>query len=108
TALFDLDHNHDDDDALARARTAYASAPSVYAADAVAWGLFRTGRCGEARAYSARALRLGTRDGLLVFHRAMTERCLGNSSARSWFRRVFAFNPHFSLLWAPVARRAAR
>ena len=53
------------------------------------------------------ALRLGTRDGLLVFHRAMIERCLGNSSARSWFRKALAYNPHFSLIWAPVARRVA-
>lgn len=108
TALFDLDHEHDVARALGRARIAYAAAPSVYAADAVAWGLFRTGRCGEARSYSARALRLGTRDALLIFHRAMIERCLGSDSARSWFRKALTVNPHFSLLWAPVAKRALR
>ncbi len=108
TALFDLDHRHGVDAALARARTAYASAPSIYAADAVAWGLFRTGRCAQARAYSQQALRLGTRDALLIFHRAMIERCLGSGAARSWFRKALAVNPSFSLLWAPVARRALR
>jgi tetratricopeptide (TPR) repeat protein len=108
TALFDLDHDHHIADALRRARIAYASAPSIYAADAVAWGLFRTGRCGHARTYSARALRLGTRDALLIFHRAMIERCLGSSSAQAWFRKALAVNPYFSLLWAPVARRALR
>jgi tetratricopeptide (TPR) repeat protein len=108
TALFDLDHEQHVADALRRARIAYSSAPSIYAADAVAWGLFRTGRCGEARAYSARALRLGTRDALLIFHRAMIERCLASSSAGSWFRKALTINPHFSLLWAPVARRALR
>jgi tetratricopeptide (TPR) repeat protein len=107
TALFDLDHDHHVADALRRARFAYASAPSIYAADAVAWGLFRTGRCGEARVYSKRALRFGTRDGLLIFHRAMIERCLGGSSVRSWFRKALDVNPNFSLLWAPVARKAA-
>jgi tetratricopeptide (TPR) repeat protein len=106
TAVFDLDHRRSVADALARARTAYASAPGVYAEDALAWGLFRTGRCEEARAHSARALRLGTRDALLVFHRAMIERCLGAPSARSWFRRALTINPHFSFLWAPVARKA--
>ena len=70
--------------------------------------LYRAGRCNEARSYSARALRLGTHDALLIFHRAMIERCLGSSSARPWFRRAVAVNPHFSLLWAPVARRALR
>src|ERR671934_137655 len=108
TAVFDLDHRRDVADALARARRAYASAPGVYAEDALAWGLFRTGRCAEARAHSARALRLGTRDALLVFHRAMIERCLGAASTRSWFRRALALNPHFSFLWAPVARKALR
>jgi len=108
TALFDLDHRHNVSGALARARIAYASAPGIYAEDALAWGLFRTGRCEAARSHSAHALRLGTRDALLVFHRAMIERCLGSPSARSWFRRALALNPHFSFLWAPVARKALR
>jgi tetratricopeptide (TPR) repeat protein len=106
TAVFDLDHKRNVADALDRARTAYESAPGIYAEDALAWGLFRAGRCEEARAHSARALRLGTRDALLIFHRAMIERCLGSASAQSWFRRALAINPHFSFLWAPVARRA--
>jgi tetratricopeptide (TPR) repeat protein len=107
TALFDLDHDWNVADALDRARTAYASAPSIYAEDALAWGLFRAGRCREARTHSAHALRLGTRDALLVFHRAMIERCIGSASARPWFRRALAINEHFSFHWAPVARKAA-
>ena len=106
TALFDLDHEHDLADALARARSAYSSAPGIYAEDTLAWGLYRTGRCRQARMHSVHALRLGTRDALLVFHRAMIEQCLGASSARSWFQRALAINPHFSFLWAPVAQRA--
>src|SRR5206468_1699424 len=106
TAVFDLDHDRHVADALARARAAYTSAPSIYAEDALAWGLFRAGRCEQAKSHSAHALRLGTRDALMVFHRAMIERCLGDASARSWFRRALAINPHFSFLWAPVARRA--
>ena len=106
TALFDLDHHRRAADALDRARIAYRSAPSVYAEDTLAWGLFRTGRCEEARLHSAHALRLGTRDALLFFHRGMIERCLRSTSARAWFERALATNPHFSILWAPVARRA--
>ena len=35
----------------------------------------------------------------------MIERCLGHTaSARAWFRRALELNPHFSLLWAPVAK----
>jgi tetratricopeptide (TPR) repeat protein len=104
TALFDLDHDRNVADALGRARTAYADAPGIYSEDAVAWGLYRTGRCEAARSHSARALRLGTRDALLVFHRAMIERCLGSASAHAWFARALRINPQFSFLWAPVAR----
>jgi tetratricopeptide (TPR) repeat protein len=103
TAIFDFDHDRNVADALARAHAAYASAPSIYAEDALAWGLYRSGSCKEARTHSVRALRLGTRDALLVFHRAMIERCLHSPSARSWFGRALAVNPHFSFLWAPIA-----
>ena len=109
TALFDLDHGARPRAALARARSAYRAAPGVAAADAVAWGLERTGRCAEARAWSRRALRLGTRDGLFLFHRGMIERCLhGDAAARPWFRAALGANPTFSLRWAPVAARLAR
>jgi tetratricopeptide (TPR) repeat protein len=109
TALFDLDHGRRVHAALARARAAYASAPGVYAEDALAWGLFRSGSCAAAREHSIHALRLGTRDGLLIFHRGMIERCLGNDAAGAAFlRRALAINPGFSLLWAPVARRLLR
>ena len=58
--------------------------------------------------YSTRSLRLGTQDALKFFHRGMIERCLGHGAeAKSWFRRALALNPHFSVLWAPVARRYA-
>ena len=106
TALFDLDHGRNVPDALRRARLAYISAPGIYSEDALAWALFKVGRCDEAVEHSERALRLGTNDALLYFHRAMIERCLGSSSARSWFARALATNPYFSLRWAPVAREA--
>jgi tetratricopeptide (TPR) repeat protein len=107
TALFDLDRGHHVGDALRRARAAYAAAPSVAAADAVAWGLARNGRCAEARGWSRRALRFGTRDGLFLFHRGVIERCLGRGAeGRRWMREALAADPNFSLRWAPAARAA--
>jgi tetratricopeptide (TPR) repeat protein len=109
TAVFDLDHGRRLADALARARQAHAQAPSIHAEDVLAWALLKNGRCEEARAHSIRALRLGTRDALKLFHRGMIERCLGHpEAARPFFARALAVNRHFSLLYAPVARKALR
>jgi tetratricopeptide (TPR) repeat protein len=103
TALFDLDHDHDVAGALARATEAYEAAPSISAADALAWALYKNGRCDEARRYSENALRLGTLDALMFFHRGMIEKCLGNTTAaQSFALKARETNPHFSLLYAPV------
>jgi tetratricopeptide (TPR) repeat protein len=108
TALFDLDHGRKLADALVRARLAYREGPNVAAADVLAWALERNGRCGEALRYSRESLRLGTHDALRYFHRGMIEQCLGHAGeARAWFAKALALNPHFSLIWAPVARRLA-
>jgi tetratricopeptide (TPR) repeat protein len=107
TALFDLDHGRRPGDALVRARLAYAERKSIEAEDVLAWALYANGRCNEARAHSARALRLGTRDAVKLFHRGMIERCLGDPrAARSFLRRSLAINAHFSLLYVRVAERA--
>lgn len=66
-ALFEADHG----DAVAAytgARAAYARHPGVYAADALAWAAYRTGRLDEAQTRIAEALRLGTRDPRLLGH----------------------------------------
>jgi len=106
TALFDVDHAVRLPRALSLARAARAERPSIDGDDVLAWALARTGHCSEALHYSKRSLRLGTHDAVKFFHRGMVERCLGNSAvAKTWFRRALALNPHFSVLWAPVAVR---
>lgn len=109
TALVDLDRDVNLADALARAREAYAERKSIEAEDVLAWGLYRNGRCEEARAHAARALRLGTRDALKLFHLGMIEQCLGRSdAARRAFASALEVNPHFSPRWAPVAKEAVQ
>ncbi len=106
TALFRADHRVRPPQTLALARRARRERPSIDGDDVLAWALERAGRCREARGYSRRALRLGTLDALKFFHRAAIERCLGHhAEARAWAGRALALNPHFSVLWAPVARR---
>jgi tetratricopeptide (TPR) repeat protein len=105
-ALFRVDRGIDLPGALAKARAARRDRPSVDGDDVLGWALTRNGRCREALPYAARALRLGTQDALKLFHRGMVERCLGRPDAAAWwFRRALDLNPHFSLRWAPVARR---
>jgi Flp pilus assembly protein TadD len=95
--------------ALELARTAYRDRPSIEGDDVLAWALARNGRCHEALVWSKRSLRLGTQDALKFFHRGAIERCLGRTDdARSWLHRALALNPHFSVLWVPVARRWLR
>ena len=107
-ALFRADHGVALPRTLALARRAQQARPSIDGDDVLAWTLERNGRCTDALHYSRLALRLGTQDALKFFHRGMIERCLGNRAAgRGWFRRAVALNPHFSVLWSPVARRYA-
>lgn len=109
TALFDLDHGRRLHDALARAREALRQRPSIEAEDVLAWALAKNGRCSEARQHSVRALRLGTKDALKLFHRGIIERCLGDQAgARLHFARALAINPHFSLRYAPLAEKAVQ
>jgi tetratricopeptide (TPR) repeat protein len=108
STLYDVDHGVRTGEAVARARGARAARPSIYGDDLVAWTLARAGRCDEALPWSRRALRLGTQDALLFFHRGMIERCLGRGEeARAWLRRALALNPAFSTRWAPLAARLA-
>lgn len=107
--LFNVDHRLRLDKVVPVARRAQRARPSIEGDDVLSWALARTGRCTEALHYSERALRLGTRDATKFFHRGTIERCLGHrDSARTWFRRALATNPHFSPYWAAIARRYAR
>lgn len=108
SATFDADHRRGLRTLVARARAARAARPSIHGDDTLAWSLARVGRCAEARPWSVRSLRLGTRDPLLAFHRAYIERCLGDvGAARAWARRAVAANPAFSVRWGPLARQLA-
>jgi tetratricopeptide (TPR) repeat protein len=106
SALFKIDRGLHLRRALREARAAQRARPTIFADDTLAWALARTGRCEEALRFSRRALRLGTNDAGFFFHRGMIERCLGRGArARTWFARALEQNPHFSLIWAPVAER---
>ena len=107
SAVYRADLGSEPAETVALARRAREERPSIYGDDALGWALARAGRCDEALSWSSRALRLGTKDPLLFFHRGYAEGCAGNSAARrTWYARALALNPEFSVRWAPVARAA--
>lgn len=103
-ALFEADHG-DADAALAAARSALDTRPSVFAEDACAWALHVAGRDKEALVHAERAARLGTRNAQFAYHKGMIELALSQDDpARADLERALALNPDFSPL---DARRAA-
>ncbi len=107
SAVYRADHGIEPAATVALARKARAARPSIYGDDALGWALARAGRCDDAVRWSQRALRLGTKDALLYFHRGYAAGCAGDRAGRqAWYRRALALNPGFSVRWAPVARKA--
>jgi len=95
-ALFDADHGVELANGLAAARKEWTRRRSIQVADALAWELYANGRDREALRYANRALRLGTRNALFVFHRGMIERALGRlRAARRDLSVALEINPHF-------------
>ena len=106
-ALFDADHGADARATVALARAAYSRRPSIKAADTLGWALLRAGQVDEARRYANEALRLGTRDALMLYHAGMIAQAQGDAAqARAWLNAALTLNPHFSPLFAPQARQA--
>lgn len=106
-ALFAANHGDDPAAAVELAQAAYDQQPSIKAADALGWALFKAGRLDEAEQYAAEALRLGTRDGLFLYHAGLIAKARGElDTARDRLSQAFEVNPHFSPLYEPLARAA--
>ncbi|MGH2350932.1 MAG: tetratricopeptide repeat protein [Chloroflexota bacterium] len=108
-ALFEADHATEPAAmaaALAGAQATYGRRPSVHAADALAWTLYRAGRAAEALPYAREALRLGTQDPLLRFHAGAISAAAGQpAEARGYLEAAVQQNPAFSVRYAPEAQR---
>src|SRR3954470_7178304 len=107
-ALFEADHGSPARAGLP-ARRSWANAPSVRSADALVWALTSAGHPRAGLAWARRALRLGSRDPMFLYHAGMAASAAGNrSESRALLRRALALNLHFSPLYAPRAERALR
>lgn len=107
-ALFEADHG-DRRRAVELARRAWLAAPSIRSADAVSWALTRSGRPRDGLAWARRALKLGSRDPVILTRAGLTARAAGHDrAARRYLHRALRANPRFSVVWAPRARKALR
>jgi tetratricopeptide (TPR) repeat protein len=87
------------------AERAWATAPSVRSADALGWALTRAGRPGDGLRYAQKALRLGSRDPLFLYHASVAAKATGRDAmARAWLTRALA-NPALGPLYKPRAER---
>ena len=105
-ALFEADHG-----SRARgvrlARRAWRSAPSVRSADALGWALTRSGYPRAGLRYARRALALGSRDPLFLYHAGMSAKLADRPArARILLERALAGHARFSPLFGPRAQRA--
>jgi Tfp pilus assembly protein PilF len=104
-ALFEAEHGDDPRATVENARRAYASRPSIQAADVLAWALYQAGEYEAAQSYSHEALRLGTQDAAKYYHAGMIAYRLGQTTqAAAYLERALAINPYFSILHAESAR----
>jgi pentatricopeptide repeat protein len=84
-------------DALSLARAAYRERPTIYAADALSWALYQVGEHDAAWRYSLEARRLGTQDGMLLYHAALIAQARGErTTARQLLRQLLATDPYYS------------
>ena len=108
TALFDADHGRPIQ-ALRSARAAWSERKSVHTADALAWVLHTSRRDRAALRFADRALALGTRNALFLYHAGMIHLGLKHEGrARALVSEALQTNPHFSIIHVPLAQRALR
>lgn len=104
TVMFEAEHG-DPQRAVAVARTLHEQRPSIVVADALAWALHLAGDDTEALTYADAALRLGTNDASMRYHRAVIQHALGNrDAARADLEAALRINPTFCLTHTPRAK----
>ena len=103
-ALFLADHDRELPEALKEAQDEYATRKNVYAADTLAWCLFKNGRTQEAADMVQKALKYNTPEALFSFHAGMIYNKLGDRRTASLcLGRALSMNGSFHPTYVQVA-----
>ena len=103
--LFDVNHGRDVATALHLADKELVERKDVYGYDADAWALLANGRATDADAAMAKALALGTRDAMLLYHAGEIALAVGDSArARDLLTQSLAITGALDPLSASKAR----
>jgi tetratricopeptide (TPR) repeat protein len=106
-AVFYADHDIHLQQSLDLARKEFDIRHDVYTWDALAWALHKNSQPEQAAAAIKEALRLETKDVLLLFHAGMIYQRLGeNEKAHDYLHRAIVLNPQFHVFYADAARAA--
>jgi tetratricopeptide (TPR) repeat protein len=76
----------------------------VYTHDAYAWVLYRAGKLEAAKEESDKAMRLGTKDALLMYHAGAIQMALGDKRGPDRVRQALKLNPMFQPRGSTEAR----
>jgi tetratricopeptide (TPR) repeat protein len=103
-ALFYADHDRNLKEALALAHKEFEVRSDIYTWDALAWALYKNGKYAEASDAMSQAMRLGTKDPMLLFHSGMISAKSGHDAqAVQQLDEAIRINPHFHVLYAKMA-----
>lgn len=108
-ALFEADVASDPDRAVALARRTHEARPAnIFAADALAWALLRSGGADAAVPFAEQAVRLGTADPLLQYHAAEVFAAVGDDArATRHLQQALVAGTAFSVRHAAAAEALA-
>lgn len=107
-SLYEADHG-DAAAALDTARAEWDRRHSILVADALAWALHASGDDRAAARYSRKALALGTRNALMLFHAGMIHLATGDRAAAvELLTEALDTNPFFSIRYAAEAEATLR
>ena len=104
-SLFLLDHGNEPSAVHNRAVEELRSRKDIYGYDVLAWSLYHLGRFDDAALSMTSALKLGTRDPVLLYHAGMIQNARRDrASARQFLEAALAINDRFDARHADIAR----